>query len=256
MVDAIQSLHRRGRASKIETSSMHGAAPAKSSPIQIPQKRRPIMLSTPYPQDISPEMVFEMSPVSSDFSASIRHGSFTASASSVKADTKFLYSIPLFPSPKRQDSSEIHPTQSNSSLKTGNSSPLSRNNSSLSHDVPNVKHPMSRRGHSMLDDTELSPEPPVPESRTTRIRGFCPTKGEFYDTQFEDQYRPLEPLSPGPRRDSFTSPWILPGKGEGSDEDLAYSQVDTSHFDFKAQLLRRIENQNRPRFASLRSFGG
>ncbi|TEB22727.1 hypothetical protein FA13DRAFT_1740633 [Coprinellus micaceus] len=253
MLDAI-SLHHR-RASHLEPASarstMQGAAPAKSSPIQIPQKRRPIMLSSPYTHTISPEMVFEMSPLSSDFP--VCHGSFSVSASSVKGDTKFLYSIPLFPSPKRRENSELAPTRSTSSFRTTNSSPLSRNNSSGSNDVPNVKYPAPRRGHSMLDDNDLSPEPPSHASSTTKVTGFRPIKGELFETQFEDQYRPR--LSPGPRRDSYTSsPWILPGKGEGSGEGSAYSQADPNPFEFERQLLRRIENQNRPRFAGLRPF--
>lgn len=249
MHDAI-SLHRRGRPHQLETAAtarttkMHGTAPAKSSPIQIPQKRNPMVLYPPYAHAMSPEMLFDMSPESSDPS----RDSFSAAASSVKAEPAFHYYIPLNPSSERQNNSESKPTKSSPN------SPLSRNDSSGSTDVPNVKHPVSRRGHTLvLDENDLSPEGPSRKSSTTRVTGFHPIKG----AQFvgEDQYRPVERLSPGPNWDSFTSsPWILPGRGESSGEEgIACSQVADPH-DFKRQLLRRIENQNRPRFAALRSY--
>lgn len=248
-----QSLHRRGRPHQLESATtrtkMHGAAPPKSSPIQIPPKRKPMALYPSFPQPMSPELLFDMSPESSD--PSVSRESLSAAASSVKGDADLLYFIPLHPA---TDSSDSNPTQSSASLKTSTSSPLARNTSSDSHEFPNVKHPVSRRGHLVLDENDLSPEPPRRESSTTRVTGFHPIKGPVHDAQFEDQYRPVERLSPGPYWDSFTSsPWILPGKGESSDEGLAYSQAADPN-EFKRQLLRRIENQNRPRFAALRSY--
>lgn len=251
MLDAF-TLPYRGRpqvkAEPGRSNSMHTSmAPTKTTPIQIPQRRRPITVAgaLPYAQPISPDMIFEMSPVTSDFPTN--HTSFSLGRRNANNDS-FVYSVPHFSTPKRRSSSKSRMSDSPSS------SPRARGISHGSSDVPTIKHPISRGGQCVLDDLDLSPDTPTREANTTRVTGFLPIKGDLHD-QFQDQNRPLQRLSPGPRRASYnSSPWILPGKGEGSDEDLASSQADVSPFEFERQLLRRIENQNRPRFAGLRSY--
>lgn len=215
--------------------------PTRSSPIQIPQKRRPMVPTSfsPLTQALSPEMIFEMSPTTSDFA---RHTPFSL-ANSPTPRRDFLYNIPKFSSPKLPGS--------------GASGSSEKVNASLDASPPTnisiVKHPTPRRSHSFLAECDLLLEAPNAK-HTTKITGFLPMKGDILDVQPQDQNVPLERLSPGPRRSSYSSPWILPGKGERTEEDLAYSQVDPSAFDYERQLLQRIENQNRPRLGGLRSY--
>lgn len=215
--------------------------PSRSSPIQIPPKRRPIVPTSfsPFTQALSPEMVFEMSPVASDFP---RHTPFSL-ANSPTPRRDFLYAIPKFSSPKPLGSSN-----------SGSSGKLKGSADASPPSYPSlIKHPTPQRSHCALDECDLLPEASVRKA-TKKITGFKPLKGDMLDVQPQDQNVPLERLSPGPRRSSYSSPWILPGKGEYTEEDLAYSQVDPSAFDYERQLLQRIENQNRPRLGGLRSY--
>jgi hypothetical protein len=65
--------------------------------------------------------------------------------------------------------------------------------------------------------------------------------------------KPVERLSPPPRRASYSSsPWILPSK-DNVEDDIAYSQMDPNLLEFKRHLLRRIENRDSSRLMSFQN---
>jgi len=88
---------------------------------------------------------------------------------------------------------------------------------------------------------------------TTRITGFIPIVE--HQPPMTDHYpsKPIGRLSPPPRRSSHSSsPWIL-SSNDGVEDEVAYSQMDPSLFEFKQHLLRRIENRDASRFMSFQS---
>lgn len=253
MLDAIVPSYRgrsQGHSERQSPARGKMSSLSQTTPIQIPLKphRRavPIPLST---HTISPEMIFEMSPVTSDFP---HRSSLSFDDDHPPRTDSFVYDIPTFSSSKTHQQSKTRHSPSSSEHHSLDFEPSPDD----IHTISRLRHPHSQRGHLALDEQDLSPESPRRRPRTMKITGFLPIKGERCDTDLQqDQNRPLERLSPGPRRGSYnSSPWILPGKGQGSDDGLGSSLADASPFEFERSLLRRIENQNRPRFAGLRTY--
>jgi len=196
------------------------STPPKTSPIQIPLRRRPTTIPSlsPTSHTLSPEMIFEMSPVTNDTPP---HSPF--SLHHVSPTETFVYSLPSLSSP---------PTPRH--LKNF-----------IEADPLNIRQTSFIMKQCVLDDQDIVPESPTRQPSTTRITGFRPLR----DLQDENQRLPcLERLSPGPRSSHNASPWIISGHGSGPEEDIAYSQADPSAFDYERQLLRRIQNQSRLRF--------
>lgn len=81
---------------------------------------------------------------------------------------------------------------------------------------------------------------------TTKITGFTPII-EHQSPMTEHPSKPVRRLSPPPRQPSHSP--SLP-ESDNVEDDIAYSQMDPSIFEFKSHLLRRIENREANRFMS------
>lgn len=257
-------------------SELHGLASGPSAPVQIPASRRPTpptLISNHGSSGLglTPESVFDMSPVTSEFAAS------PSPSSQTDRGGKFMYSMPTMPlhhqpfptgprrtvgrygahSPSPPNASEDRMAEVASRYRV--SDPLAPRQASRS--------PYLCKGSNVLDEYDLSPggmspdsyspmkenhrSPPLPFQRTLRSQG-----------SFSSIARPT--LSPGPRQPlGDTSPWLFPGrtlpeedgdmpgsrKGskKSSREDLvgscSYSHVDPSVFEFKNHLLKKLESR-------------
>lgn len=234
-------------------ATFHGSPTRASSPIQIPKKRSSIVIpsiSAP-DQAISPEMIFEMSPVTSEFSVH-QHTPFSKTDDNDNHDA-FLYTFPKISpnqNPPVPGSSDPNPA---SLLGT---TPRICSKPSHGANISTVKRPLPHRSHCMLDEYDLSfGNPPPKKVKTRKITGFLPVRGRQDSVGMEEDQPSERNPSAGPRRSSYhPSPWIFPGKGAGTEEDVAYSETDPSAFEFQRHLLRRIENQSRSRLKGLPSY--
>ena len=201
-----------------------------ATPIEIPRRPRfmPSPVTTPMEQSSSPDLIFEMSPTSSNFPIH-----------AMDDHQPFMYSVPIFQPradltwPRRKA-----PRQGVMPSRQPAPAPVEAQRSEPSPS-------------NVTDGTECRDIPRT--QSTTKITGFCPINADQPST-LEEPPKPLERLSPPPRKSSyFPSPWLLPGRSDRYDEDISYSLADPAAFEFQRHLLRRIENKDSSRFASLRS---
>ena len=90
-------------------------------------------------------------------------------------------------------------------------------------------------------------------STTTKITGFVPLI-EHQHLVSDEPRKPVQTLTPPPRRPSFSSsPWILPGRGRSHEMDACYSQADPSALEFREHLLRRMDSRDASRLKTLRT---
>ncbi|RDB17896.1 hypothetical protein Hypma_000801 [Hypsizygus marmoreus] len=218
-----------------------------SMPIEIPSRRRPILQgnSSPDGRSLSPDLIFEMSPVSSNI-PSPSHYAFGFQNSPQNNQEQFLYSFPTvtahYTSTRRQP---LQNRQFQTTVSQQAHFPTSdaKRYTSLSSPADDVFD-----GISCLSSTP-STTVVTKTASTTKITGFTPAT--LISTQRSSPVRSLKTrrLSPPPRSSSYSSsPWILPGKSDVKDGESASFETEPTSFEFERHLMRRIEKQNPLRF--------
>ncbi|KAF9046486.1 hypothetical protein BJ165DRAFT_1593888 [Panaeolus papilionaceus] len=218
-----------------------------STPIKIPLSatQLPSSLLSPLDRPMSPELIFDMSPISPRFSAISALYPIPESRTRKQDDHDlFLYSVPfMIPKPASptspSDSKRAKPTQrrlsdiSSASVEF-DTCPRSRSDATSSQHQNKF---FGRYSDSCGTITK--------SSSTTKIIGFNPLY-EYKPPTPDPLPKSAKPLLPRPRRSSFSSsPWILPGKRDSYEEEVAYSQADPSAFEFRQHLFRRMGNHPR-----------
>ncbi|KAF8967098.1 hypothetical protein BDZ97DRAFT_1903508 [Flammula alnicola] len=228
-----------------------------STPIEIPICRRPAASSSPSPDGhpASPDMLFEMSPVSSN-SPPLSSVYPTSRSNEINNHEPFMYHVPTFrPCPagpgtgtqlrRKFSRQRVMPSRHDSGT-----IPLAAELAEARH-TKSYTLPRSEDVHATFPQHQHRGMEQTPS--TTKITGFSPIN-DHHPLAFDQPSRPTIPLNPPPRRSSYSSlPWILPGKSDRYEDDVSYSQVDPSAFEFRRHLLRRIEHQDPSRFKSLHS---
>lgn len=222
-----------------------------STPIEIPIMRRPS--SSPLDsadEPTSPDMIFEMSPISPTYpSLSNIYPDSARSTTDTNTNEPFMYHIPTF----RRRSPQGNGTQLRSKIARRVMPSKTLTTAPAKTELPSTR---SSEGRSSRDARAGFPQS-IPRcvsvsQSTTKISGFTPLIDQ--PPMGADQpSRPTIPLSPPPRRGSYSSPWILPGRSDRYEEDISYSLADPSALEFRQHLLRRIECQDSSRMKSLHS---
>jgi len=217
---------------------------ATAAPIEIPRRRRPVVsrnLSSSIGQSTSPDLIFEMSPVSSEFPSP---GCYAFSFAAPKEQEPFMYHFPVLGTRLHSDS-RTQPTSTDTVYSSSVSTPS----------IPNAKHRRSPLCQVNVDDTPTPPCTATKVMSTTKITGFAPPMQQLLPTQIPcSVVRPLKTshLSPPPRSSSYSSsPWILPGKNDVLEEESTSLDMDPGALEFERHLMQRIENQNPLRFRTL-----
>ena len=206
-------------------------------------------LVSPIEQPKSPDLIFEMSPIS-PISPPFNHSIPLSTSDNLNDHTPFVYSAPVY-IPRRRTNSEIRSRQR--VMPSLTAAPVS-----AAH--RNVWRTPTSHAEGVNDDynnyngTPQSERKDLPRAQSTmKITGFIPivehqpSMGDLHPSKTVGR------LSPPPRRASYSSsPWILPSN-DNVEDDIAYSQMDPSLLEFKLHLLRRIENRDSSRFMSFHS---
>ncbi|KAF8158239.1 hypothetical protein B0H34DRAFT_446900 [Crassisporium funariophilum] len=222
-----------------------------STPIEIPRRRRSLLspLSSPVERSWSPDLIFDMSPSSPNFPLSAHQVIPLSTSSKANSYEPFMYTVPAFNPcnvtsgmriPKKRSRQRVMPSAT--AVPIGAEYRVPRNHISP---VPIVDSTRTQtRTEHQSDIASVSIQ------STTKITGFIPLI-EHQPPMSERPSRPVKRLSPPPRKESYSSsPWILPGKSDCQEDDVAYSQVDPSGLEFQRHLLGRIENRDTARFRS------
>lgn len=240
-----------GRSSSPDYISFHPRR-KPSTPIEIPKRGRPFVppLVSPIGEPISPDLIFEMSPLS-PVSPPFNHTIPLSPSNNLNNNAPFVYTVPVYTPPRRTNtgthSSAIRSRQR--VMPSFTAAPISA--------IQNTWWTQPTEGvnddHDSHDGFPQSERKVLPRAQsTTRITGFIPIV-EHQSLMADHPSKPVGRLSPPPRRPSYSSsPWILPSN-DAVEDDIAYSQMDPSLFEFKQHLLRRIENQDASRFMSFQS---
>ncbi len=229
-----------------ERHSRHSRSRLKdSTPIAIPPRRK----SSPESLSQSPDMIFDMSPISPTFSPppSMYPPTSRPNSDELRSHEHFMYNIPIFRKPPDGAASHLRQqisrqndvllrNDSLDSLRLGPEFVNPRNTErSTTHASGTAHTAVSRQEH--LRNIKTHPT-------TTKIIGFVPIN-EHQPPIYEKPPRPTIPLNPPPRTTSYASTSRAADKVE---DDVSYSQADPSLFEFQRHLLRRIENQDPSRF--------
>ncbi|KAF8208589.1 hypothetical protein K438DRAFT_1961187 [Mycena galopus ATCC 62051] len=233
-----------------ESKSFFFHPPKSSSPIEIPGRH-----DEPEPaseRTISPELIFEMEPFSLDLSST--YYSFGQSPSTTPRQTDdrerpLLYSFPVA---SRLNTDRPHSTpQSTASLS-----------------LPPISHTLKppakthRRTRTLQLNTPAQTPPTIDPAHAIRavpihkITGFKPDFAvQTPEARLPVKRAPREkPLAPPPRSAS-SRPWLLPGRGEASDDELSRSlEMDPTAGDFTQYLLRRIDSQKPLQFPTFQAM--
>ncbi|KAF5382540.1 hypothetical protein D9615_002820 [Tricholomella constricta] len=211
-----------------------------STPIKIPTRRRQIAPwnGSPPGRPMSPDLIFEMSPVSSAIHSPSRHGAgFTDPSQNLDSQEPFMYSFPKFSAHRNY----MHSTRRSQGLQnTIFPSPFAGSPAITKHSSP---RPILAPSLTSSSTTITK------KSSITKITGFTPVTP--ISTQAYSPIRGLKMkrLSPPPRSSSYSSsPWILPGKSDAQDDESGSLDADPSSYEFDRHLMRRIEKQNPRRF--------
>ncbi|KAF8909018.1 hypothetical protein CPB84DRAFT_1766689 [Gymnopilus junonius] len=221
----------------------------RSTPIEIPKRRRPVSPKhNSCGQNESPDMVFEMSPISPDFPASARGHS--VSPNSDKDDEPFMYNAPSFRPYASQAQAQSQSKKCSQPLMHSSTTKVAAHLHTHHHTKTSPfclrDDPITFNSSSNSLSSTLTPS-------TRKITGFVPLI-EHQHLISDEPSKPIQTLPPPPRRPSFSSsPWILPGRGGSHEMDICYSQADPSAFEFRDHLLRRMESRESSRLKSLRS---
>lgn len=220
-----------------------------STPIEIPRPSSSPLDSADEP--ISPDMIFEMSPISPTFTPlSNMYPNSTRSTTETNPNEQFMYHIPTFRRSPQGNGTQL---RSKIARRIMPSKALTT--------LPARTEFRSSEGRSLRDERPDTVRAGFPQSiphcvtvseSTTKISGFTPLI-DPPPMGADQPSRPTIPLSPPPRRGSYSSPWILPGRGDRYEEDTSYSLVDPSLLEFRQHLFRRMEYQDSSRMKSLHS---
>jgi len=218
-----------------------------STPIEIPRRGRSFVppLVSPIDQAKSPDLIFDMSPISPPFNHSIP---LSTSNNLNEHTPSFVYSVPVY-IPRCRANTEIRSRQR--VIPSLTAAPVHRNvwQSQTTHTEGVSDNYDSHNGTAQSERKDL-----LRTQSTTKITGFIPIVE--HQPSMADDYpsKPVGRLSPPPRGASYSSsPWILPSNDDNVEDDIAYSQMDPSLLEFKRHLLLRIENRCSSRFMSFHS---
>ncbi|KAF8798853.1 hypothetical protein BYT27DRAFT_6880806 [Phlegmacium glaucopus] len=240
-----------GRSSSPDHITFHSRR-KPSTPIEIPKRRRPIVspLISPLDQPKSPDLIFDMSPISPISPSPFNHTIPLSTSNKMSNHGPFIYNVPVYiPSCHSNTATRFSTSSRQRVMPSSTAAPISaahRNawRTQTTH-AENVNDSEDSNSQSERDDLSQTP-------LTTKITGFIPSV-EQQPPIVDYPSKPVGRLSPPPRQESYSSsPWILPGTGNVED-DIAYSQIDPSVFEFKRHLLRRIENRDASQFMSFHS---
>ncbi|PPR00472.1 hypothetical protein CVT24_004534 [Panaeolus cyanescens] len=182
-----------------------------------------------------------MSPMSPRFSSISALYPIPESRSRKSDDEPFLYSVPKFMIPKA--TSPVSPSEDKPEkprhrrLSDVSSPPVDLDTFPRSRsDATSPQHQNKFFGR-YSDGCGTITKPSIP----TKIVGFTPLF-EYKPPSPDPSQKSAKILFPRPRRSSFTSPWILPGKRDSYEDDAPYSQADPSAFEFRQHLMKRMGN--------------
>ncbi|KAH0586130.1 hypothetical protein J132_01413 [Termitomyces sp. J132] len=218
-----------------------------STPIEIPRRRTSSSWTDGRP--MSPDLIFEMSPVSSDFS-SVLHSGFTDAVT----NEPFLYSFPKISphcthvKPRRL----LQPLQRHLSSEIG--SLLAFDSVNTEYDRPSPALCSDNDDQDILASSLTYSTTTItksPSSSTTKITGFTPATPISLVAHGPARGK-SQRLSPPPRTSSYSSsPWIMPGKNDVQQGESGSLDIDPGSFEFDRHLTRRIENQNSRKFRKI-----
>lgn len=193
-----------------------------------------------------------MSPITSEFSLATNHP-FKLSTSSTRRDHEpFMYNVPSF-SDLRPPNSGSQPPHRAVPYGFADVIPAEADRSNQQISRTTFRQPTNNAVYANPWSKPLNPAV-VKSTATTKISGFLPIN-QNQPPMSVPAPRSTKRLSPTPRRSSYSSsPWILPGKGESEEGDLAYSETDSGALDFQAHMLRRFEKQNPTQPVGFRSY--
>ncbi|KIM43245.1 hypothetical protein M413DRAFT_444054 [Hebeloma cylindrosporum] len=222
-----------------------------STPIEIPILRRPSsspLNSSEEPK--SPDMIFEMSPVSPTFpSLSKMYPNSGNSTTETNTNEPFMYHIPTFRRSPQGNGTQL---RSKIARRVMPSKALTTVPAKTEFLPARSSEGRSSRDERIANAHAGFPQPTASQT-TTKISGFTPLIDHQPPMAADQPSRPTIPLSPPSRRGSYSSPWILPGRSDRYEEDISYSLADPGPLEFRQHLLRRIECQDSSRMKSLHS---
>ncbi|KAK0244431.1 hypothetical protein EDD85DRAFT_199070 [Armillaria nabsnona] len=211
-----------------------------TTPIEIPSRRKQALSPHLSPirdqMPVSPELLFEMSPLISDLSPSANYPLRPSSMHNSQDPEPCLYRFPVF-SPHRFKS--MHPSPS----PTPSGSTSTRTSKFISDTT--YKPDSWPKPPTFIPGTgENQPSPVVKASAKHKITGFSPV----YPSPVSEpsSRRRLERLSPPPR----SSSWSIPGRSCDTaldDPDALDSSISSpGALDFDKFLIRRITDMRTP----------
>lgn len=217
-----------------------------STPIEIPRRKSSsssFCIESPTGRPSSPELIFAMSPVSSDVPLSSLS---TISVPKMNDQEPFLYHFPMLPADRAHPTlNRFRPTpHSAAALVTSSSSTPIQNvtNTQLrrkerlfaAHRKPSQDNRQSHHSSAATQAIRMTP--------VKKIIGFTPTVSNQPSTPVT--IRPAIHLAQPSRYDTpFSSPpWMLPG-GRMESEGTSSDESDPFDFEFERYLSRRIENE-------------
>lgn len=203
-------------------------------------------LVSPIDQPKSPDLIFDMSPIS-PVSPPFNHSIPLSTSNNLNDQIPFVYSVPEY-IPRCRVTTEIRSRPR--VMPSLAAAPISAVNGNVWRSQ--TTHPEGVNDN--YDSTAQSEREDLPRAQsTTKITGFIPIIEPRPSMADHYPLKPVGRLSPPPRRSSYSSsPWILPSN-DNVEDDIAYSQTDPSLLEFKRHLLRRIENRDSSRFMSFQS---
>ncbi|KAK0464719.1 uncharacterized protein EV420DRAFT_1060673 [Desarmillaria tabescens] len=205
-----------------------------TTPIEIPSRRKQALSPhlSPIRDQMSPELLFEMSPLISDLSPSANYPLRPSSMHNSKDPEPYLYRFPVF-SPHRFKSMHPSPPPTPSGSTSTRTSKFTSDTTYKPDSWP--KPPTFIPGNG-----ENQASPVVKASAKHKITGFSPV----YPSPVSEpsSRRRLERLSPPPRS---SSSWSVPCDTVLDDPD-ALDSSSPGALDFDKFLIRRITDMRRP----------
>ena len=194
-----------------------------------------------------------MSPIS-PISPPFNHAIPLSTSNKVNNPAPFIYTVPVYIPPCRTNTGTRFSTLRSRQrvMPSSSAPPISAAHRNIWRTQTTHAENVNNK-HDDHDSNSQSEENGVTQAQsTTRITGFIPIN-DHQPPMADHPSRPVERLSPSPRRPSHSQlPWILPGN-DNAEDDVAYSQMDPTMFEFKRHLLRRIENRDASQFMSFHS---
>ncbi|KAF9561337.1 hypothetical protein CPC08DRAFT_707470 [Agrocybe pediades] len=212
----------------------HHLRPKVATAIDIPKRRRPAG-----DQNLSPDLLFEMSPVSKNSPIGTAPSSTNSSL-----DQPFMYRAPSFKPlpPKPLSGQSFHSTKNLCSDTSGAGSVFTGPKTARLPETPKTAVFPSLQP-DLYGAKRTQPK--------TKITGFVPLF-EHQPPASDEGSKPKRPPLPPPRRSPHSSPWILSGTSDPHGTCVgSYSLTDPSALEFHHHLLRRIDNRDSSRLKSL-----